>query len=240
MNKQKRFTLIELLVVIAIIAILASMLLPALSKARNKAQTIACVNQLKTIIANCQFYENDWQDWVPYSSEGHPNRWYTTAIGTYYGYVYASDSPTIFTYRAKGAQSGTENDGKKFFRCPLVKRALPKADLYTRSKGGLQGVDYAQNVWFGGMNENTYYVFRKLTSIQTPSQMAAQVDVNYDTVSKGAWIAWDSTTAGSGLSLLHDGGRLVPCSFADGHVETIKRERWVKNAPAPFRQGKHE
>ena len=59
---KKQFTLIELLVVIAIIAILASMLLPALSSARERARAINCLNKLKMIGTACIMYADSNRD----------------------------------------------------------------------------------------------------------------------------------------------------------------------------------
>ena len=57
---RQYFTLIEMLIVIAIIAILASMLLPALNKAKEKAQAVSCINSAKQIVLSCNQYANDF------------------------------------------------------------------------------------------------------------------------------------------------------------------------------------
>ena len=120
---RKRFSLIELLIVIAIIAILASLLLPALNQARSRGQAIRCTSLLKQFAQMSRIYENDFNGWTTSPEHsGERGRWFwqlrsyfalpiPAAVTSYWprhllcpGAVYAQNNghPSAESYREAG------------------------------------------------------------------------------------------------------------------------------------------
>jgi prepilin-type N-terminal cleavage/methylation domain-containing protein/prepilin-type processing-associated H-X9-DG protein len=125
MREERAFTLIELLVVIAIIAILASLLLPALSRARHKAHGVACLNNLKQWGFATHLFTMDNEDLLP--KDGTPN-------GTSIAEGWYNDLPRMLglpVYREMAWRTNASIDpGRSLWLCPANPRRSNGNNLF--------------------------------------------------------------------------------------------------------------
>ncbi len=212
-RKDKFFTLIELLIVIAIIAILAALLLPALSKARERAHGNACRGNLRQSSACAMLYSSDYGDYIlpsPLLLNSTVNYWYQTLVRLKY-----LPSANWKSYDAAGNPTATD-EAIGVFRCPS-RRENPPGDAAT-----WRGSDYGNIRWVGwyyaaSNDTEKAKALYKLSQCRMPSAVAQLCDKRYQ-----AGILDIIATDGDNhprYIIRHSGA--ANFSFLDGHVAAV-------------------
>jgi prepilin-type N-terminal cleavage/methylation domain-containing protein len=255
-RRRNGFTLIELLVVIAIIAILASMLLPALTKAKIRAQRVNCMSSLRQLAYAWKMYAMDNRDRLVSSYPGVnvsiPPQSYLASWC--YGNADSSGTASIYGYGGtdiRGIQAGLifpYVTQIKAYKCaadnrvatvagvtgPIVRSYSMNSWLYGRTFNDPAGAWDFQSFATGGsvtpLSDLTYTLFDKESTILKPSAIWVLIDEDPLSINDAMFLVDISGTRGL-VDLpgrQHDYGYGI--NFADGHSEIYKYKdvSWAK------------
>jgi prepilin-type N-terminal cleavage/methylation domain-containing protein/prepilin-type processing-associated H-X9-DG protein len=238
------FTLIELLVVIAIIAILAALLLPSLSRAKQKTQGVYCMNNTKQMTLAWTLYATDNADKIVYNRDGtavgqaQGNEawvagWLDNAAGQPYGANTNVDMLINHDKYPYGAYLGPYIKNPTAFKCPadhsvgiFDSARVPRA----RSLSMNNFVGNESRKWTAPGNPK-YALNKKTSDIKDPTDLFVFLDEREDSINDG-WYASDPDTMWQIIDYpasYH--GNAAGYSFADGHSE-IHRFKDPRTMPA--------